>query len=143
MLKTGALLYAGVICAFLVLTGSVASGLSLAEEEKAKLPEGKINIETLVEKKGLKIVSMTKPLYPPEAKAKGIEGLVKIDVVVGKDGSVLEANALSGPDILKTSALEAVRQWKYEPPGVDVKVTVHVNYKLASKARPAEPKTKS
>ena len=131
-----------VFCALLMMNGSLASGISLAQEEKTPLPDGKVSIETLAKKKGLKLLSMTKPVYPPEAKAKGIEGVVKIDVVVSKDGSVLEANTVSGPDILKPSALEAVRQWKYESPGVDVKVTVRINYTLASKTKPVEAKSK-
>lgn len=109
----------------------------------SKAPEGNINVVTEARKKGLKIVKMVKPVYPPEAKAKGIEGLVKIKVVVDKEGAVKEAEAMSGPEALKTAALEAVRQWKYEPLGVEVRATIDVNFKLGAKPQPAEPKAKS
>jgi protein TonB len=138
MPKARAFLYLAIVCVLLI-----AATPFWAQEEKAKAPEGNVEIVTLAKKKGLKIVKMVKPVYPPEAKAKGIEGLVRIDVVVNSEGSVTEAEATRGPEILKTAAVEAVRQWKYKPLGVEVSATVHVNYKLGPKPQPAAPKTKS
>src|SRR3569623_1132111 len=53
------------------------------------------------------------PVYPAEAN--GAEGVVTLDLVVGKDGSFLSLEVRSGDPILAQAALEAVRQWKYRP----------------------------
>ena len=138
MPKARAFLYLAIVWTLLI-----AATPFRAQEEKGKAPEGNVEIVTLAKKKGLKILKMVKPLYPPEAKAQGIEGLVKIDVVINSDGAVTEAEATSGPEVLQTAAVEAIRQWKYKPLGVEVTVKVHVSFKLVPKPQPAAPKTKS
>ncbi len=50
------------------------------------------------------------PAFPPE-----IAGMVRLSIVVGNDGSVLEVDLLAGPDSLMAAALDAVKQWKYRP----------------------------
>ena len=127
------------LCALLVWTGLV---FAWPQEEKKKeaAPEGKVNIEEKVNKK-TELVHMVKPAYPAEAKQKGIQGLVKIDVIINKDGEVAEAKAVSGPQELREAALAAVRQWRYKPLGVEAKATIDVNYTLA--ACPKEEKPKS
>ena len=142
MTKTRTLLYLSLICIFLTISGTLLAGSSPAEAAQGKLPEANVTIGSSAKKK-LKIVKMVKPAYPAEAKSKGIEGQVKIDVLINKEGDVAQAEATSGPELLRNAALEAVRQWKYEPPGVDAKATVDVNFKLGPKPQEAEPKTKS
>lgn len=83
-------------------------------------------------------ISGVMPVYPEAAKKARIQGKVIIDVVIGKDGSVLNPKVDSGPKELRESALDAVRQWKYKPfllngQPIEVKTTVHVVYTLASK----------
>jgi TonB family protein len=56
-----------------------------------------------------------KPLYPEAARKAGIDGVVVLEVVVAKDGSVESTRALNGPRQLVPSASEAVKQWKWEP----------------------------
>ncbi len=111
-----------------------------------KEAEGAITISQDVKKVNSKvkpkIVHMVKPVYPPEAKKKGIEGQVRINVVVNTKGEVSETEVLSGPEELRPSTVEAVRQWRYEPLGVDFKATIDVNYKLKQEEKPAEPKAK-
>ncbi len=112
-----------------------------------KEAEGAITISQDVKKVDSKvkpkIIHLVKPVYPPDAKKKGIEGLIRINAVVNTQGEVAETEVVSGPEELRGSALEAVRQWRYEPLGVDFKVTIDVNYKLKHDEKPAEPKTKS
>jgi TonB family protein len=55
------------------------------------------------------------PVYPPEAQEKQIEGVVKIQQVIGADGRVRSVKLLSGPPLLVPAALEAVRYWRYLP----------------------------
>jgi len=58
-------------------------------------------------------VSRVEPIYPEEAKRQGIEGTVKLHVVVGHDGAVQSAEPMSGPDLLAKAATSAVREWRY------------------------------
>ena len=53
--------------------------------------------------------------YPPEAQKQRIEGVVKIQQVVGVDGKVRSVKLLSGPPLLVPAALEAARYWRYLP----------------------------
>jgi len=55
------------------------------------------------------------PTYPESAKARGLEGTVLLDVLIGLDGKVLKAVVLSGPPELAQSSLNAVSQWEYAP----------------------------
>jgi TonB family protein len=54
-------------------------------------------------------------MYPPEALAKGIQGLVRIRVEIGKDGVPQKLEVLSGPSELMNASLDAVKQWRYKP----------------------------
>ena len=55
------------------------------------------------------------PVYPETARAAGITGLVLLEVTVGADGSVTNAKVLRSIPQLDAAALDAVRQWRYEP----------------------------
>ena len=76
------------------------------------------------------------PVYPEEAKAERVQGIVVLHAVVSKEGDIEDLVVVSGPEQLSTSAIEAVRQWKYKPyllngEPVEVETTINVNYSLA------------
>jgi TonB family protein len=58
-------------------------------------------------------ISPVEPVYPEEAKHQGIEGTVKLHVVVGRDGSVQSVESMGGPDLLVKAATSVVRDWHY------------------------------
>lgn len=62
-----------------------------------------------------KLVKKVEPEYPAEAREKRIEGTVKLKVIVQKDGSVRVLSIVEGDPALSPAAVEAVRQWRYEP----------------------------
>ena len=75
------------------------------------------------------------PLYPPDAIAAGISGTVTVQGIVAKDGTVIDAHIVSGLAQLNTSALDAVRLWRFTPTllnGVPVEVgaTVTIAYEI-------------
>lgn len=81
------------------------------------------------------IVSKVAPIYPVEAKEQGIQGTVVLHAVIDKDGTVKELTAVSGPEQLQASAVEAVRQWVYKPyllngEPTEVETTITVNFAL-------------
>ena len=61
------------------------------------------------------ILTKVAPVYPPDAKAAGISGAVVLHAVIDKDGTIGKLEVISGPQVLQSSALEAVRQWTYKP----------------------------
>jgi TonB family protein len=78
-----------------------------------------------------------RPVYPPTAKAKKIEGVVVMAAILGKDGFVKELRLVSGDPLLAASGLEAVRQWRYRPvrlngKTIEVETLVRVYFKLDS-----------
>jgi protein TonB len=60
----------------------------------------------------------------------GSTGVVRLAVVIGKDGNVENIQVVSGPPSLVPPAIEAVRQWVYRPTliaGEPVEVVTAVN----------------
>lgn len=55
------------------------------------------------------------PVYPPEAQQQGIEGTVKIHLVIAADGSIQSEKLISGPPELVPAAMEAAKYWRYFP----------------------------
>jgi TonB family protein len=55
------------------------------------------------------------PDYPPRALQRNIQGTVVLKALVGKDGRVRNVQVLSGPPVLASAVLEAVRAWRYRP----------------------------
>ena len=58
-------------------------------------------------------ISRVEPVYPEDAKRQGIEGTVKLHVVVSGDGSVESVELTSGPALLAKAATSAIREWRY------------------------------
>ena len=75
------------------------------------------------------------PQYPTIARSLHIGGSVIVEVVIGEQGDVISARALSGHPVLKQCAVEAARGWKWNPTrlnGVAVQVigTITFNFNL-------------
>jgi protein TonB len=58
-----------------------------------------------------------KPLYPPGARMRKIEGDVQVEFVVDSDGTVRDAEVTSSTPqgVFDNAALRAVRHWKFTP----------------------------
>ena len=61
------------------------------------------------------LVHRVEPVYPPEARKENLQGIIALDIVVGRDGSVIAMHPLNGPDLLARAAMDALRWWKFEP----------------------------
>jgi len=76
-----------------------------------------------------------RPVYPEDARAAGIEGVVILDIVIGEDGAVLDSQVLRSILALDRAAVNAVQQWRFAPTvlngePVEVEMTVTVNFTL-------------
>jgi protein TonB len=76
------------------------------------------------------------PAYPQQAIQARIQGVVVLECTIDPEGRVAEVRVLRGVPLLNEPAIEAVRQWEYEPTllngvAVPVRMTVTVNFKLS------------
>jgi protein TonB len=76
-----------------------------------------------------------KPVYPPVAIESRVQGVVIIEIVVDTAGFVSDGKILRGQPLLDQAALDAVRQWQFQPTllngaPVPVIMTVTVNFTL-------------
>jgi protein TonB len=75
------------------------------------------------------------PAYPQVARAAAVQGVVIIELTIGEDGAVSNARVLRSIPLLDQAALDAVRQWRYEPTLLNgaptpVIMTATVNFSL-------------
>jgi len=73
-----------------------------------------------------KLIKRVEPVYPVDAAAQHITGTVRVYYVIGGDGKVYNAHALSGEGLSEDSSLrkaaeDAVLEWKYQPATMDGK----------------------
>ena len=62
------------------------------------------------------------PPVPPELAVRAnVHGIVIVEVTIDVDGTVKDARVLRSIPMLDAAALEAVRQWRYEPTTIDGK----------------------
>jgi TonB family protein len=80
------------------------------------------------------VVHKVEPKYPAQARKSNLQGIIALDIVVGRDGSVVSMRPLNGPEVLAGAAMDALRWWKFEPYRVNgeptvVETTVAVEFK--------------
>jgi protein TonB len=77
------------------------------------------------------------PVYPPLAKQARIQGVVRLNAIINKEGLIEQLSAVSGHPLLIPSALEAVKKWRYKPTllngePVEVVTQIDVNFTLTN-----------
>lgn len=111
-----------------------ASALALRFEvnQQPKSPNNPVHVKVT----DLTILNKVPPVYPPQAKKDHVMGKVVLDAIIGKDGSMENIKVVkSVREDLDQSAIDAVRQWKYQPyllngEPVEVKTTINIIYSL-------------
>ena len=83
-----------------------------------------------------KLIRGPKPVYPPLAKQARIQGTVRLNAIIGKDGTIQNLTAASGHPLLVPAAMDAVKQWLYQPTllngePVEVVTVIDVNFTLS------------
>lgn len=95
------------------------------------------DVEHVPSNKKPKLLKNVQPIYPEEAMKQHISGNVTIDAITDINGRVSDAVVHSGHPLLNGAALDAVRQWVYEPfvnekgKVCPVKFTVLIKFNLA------------
>jgi periplasmic protein TonB len=125
-----------------VLGGIISSGNQVAAlpppppppVEKKPVTPKRITIGGNVQQ--AKLVRQPKPNYPPLAKQARISGVVHLAAIISKDGTIQDLKVISGHPLLIPAALEAVKQWVYQPTllngePVEVSTQIDVNFTLS------------
>jgi protein TonB len=104
------------------------------EEKPKPKPGQRIRVGGNVQ--AARLVNQPRPVYPPLARQARIQGTVRFNAIIGKDGKIENLTLVSGHPLLVPSATEAVKQWVYkatmlngEP--VEVVTQIDVNFTLS------------
>jgi len=81
------------------------------------------------------LIQKTRPVYPAIAKAAHVGGTVELQARISKTGTIQDVHVVSGPVMLRPSALDAVRSWRYRPyklnsEPIEVETTISVIFSI-------------
>jgi protein TonB len=82
------------------------------------------------------LIYRVQPTYPTLARTARIQGTVELRAIVSKAGTIENLAVVSGHPMLVSSAIEAVRQWRYRPyllnnEPIEVATEITVNFVLS------------
>ncbi len=111
--------------------GGVIGGMGTAPPPPR--PKGPVRVGGNVQ--AARIVNRVQPIYPPLARQTRISGTVRLHAIISKDGTIDKLEVMSGHPLLQQAALDAVRQWRYQPTllngePVEVDTTIDVIFSL-------------
>lgn len=115
-------------------TGESSLGANFAESAKQPAaPEAPVAVGGDV--KPARMISSVPPVYPALAKTQHVAGDVRVDALIDATGRVGTMKVVSGPSLLQQAAMDALRQWKYQPATLDGKavsmhLTVTIQFRL-------------
>jgi protein TonB len=105
-------------------------------QEKAvpNAPAKQIHVSTGVQ--AAKLITQATPVYPALARQARVAGTVRLTAIIGRDGAIRNLQVMSGHPLLTPAALEAVKQWRYQPTllndePVEVITQIDVNFTLS------------
>ena len=107
----------------------------VVNHEPAKAPPVPVKPPRITQLRMATPIRKVEPVYPPLAKQARVSGVVELLGVLGTDGRIHELKVLRGHPLLINAALEAVRQWIFEPTllngqAVEVAAPITVNFVL-------------
>jgi len=113
--------------------GGVIGGMGAAPPPPKPHQTGPLRVGGNVQ--AARILNRVQPVYPPLARQTRISGTVRLHAIIGKDGAITSLEVMSGHPLLQQAALDAVRQWRYQPTllngePVDVDTTIDVIFSL-------------
>jgi len=100
------------------VVGGVLGGVARAQDLKEF--EGDA-VRAVGEIKPPKVIKQVQPVYPEIARKGHVEGIVILEAKTDEQGGVVETRVLRSIPVLDQAAIDAVKQWKYEPLVIDGK----------------------
>ncbi len=128
----------GVVNSILDETARIAQVVhppEIVNREPAKAPPTPVKPPRITQLRMATPIRKVEPVYPPLARQARVSGVVELLGVLGTDGRIHELKVLRGHPLLINAALDAVRQWIFEPTllngqAVEVAAPITVNFVL-------------
>jgi TonB family protein len=98
---------------------TVTVRFQLGEKDIEKFAEGAAKVKGEIPPP--KLVKKVEPVYPEEARKAGIQGVVILEARTDVQGKVKDVMVLRSVPALNKAAIDALRQWVYEPLIIDGK----------------------
>lgn len=81
------------------------------------------------------LIAPIRPVYPAIAKAAHVEGTVIVEAVISRVGIIESMHVISGPMMLQTAAVDAIRAARYHPyrlngEATEVQTTIIVTFRM-------------
>ena len=100
---------------------------------RPELPSGPLHVSQGITA-GM-LLSPIQPIYPAIAKAAGVQGTVIVAAIISRTGTIESLEVISGPQMLRGAAVDAIRAAKYRPyklngQPTDVQTTITVNFRI-------------
>jgi len=106
-------------------TNGLGAGLGMTNNQPVA-PAAQVEVGGDV--KQARLVSSVAPVYPTLAKQQHVSGNVTVDALIDANGRVTSTKVISGPALLHQAAIDALKQWKYQPATLDGKpVAMHLS----------------
>jgi protein TonB len=81
------------------------------------------------------LLAPIRPVYPAIAKAAGVQGTVVVEAVISRKGTIESLRVVSGPPMLQSAAMDAIRAARYQPfrlngEPTEVETRITVNFRM-------------
>jgi periplasmic protein TonB len=81
------------------------------------------------------LIAPIRPVYPAIAKAGHVEGTVVVEAIISRAGTIESLHVISGPMMLQSAAIDAIRAARYRPyrlngEPTEVQTTITVNFRM-------------
>lgn len=111
--------------------GKIVDNEKLQDSDSDQLPTP---TESYLVSEMPEVLKEVRPEYPTEAREKGIEGVVVMDILIDKEGVVRKANVVEGEALFQRVALDAILKFIFKPAQVKGQsVAVYIRYTLKFK----------
>jgi len=77
---------------------------------------------------GRKLVASPAPAYPELAKRSQLRGVVKVQVVIGTDGTIKDTKVIGGHPMLVEAVTETLKKWKYAPASAETVAVLEFDF---------------
>jgi len=81
------------------------------------------------------LIAPIRPVYPAIARAARVEGSVVVEAIISRTGTIERLRVVSGPQMLQSAAIDAIREARYRPfqlngKPTEVQTTITVNFRM-------------
>ncbi len=95
---------------------------------RARAQEAQNRPGVTVDLRGSSLMHRPPIAYPETAQAKGVRGIVSVEVTLDANGNVTDAHVLSGPEEFRKTVLQSILTWHFAPGAAESKQQVDIAF---------------